>query len=145
MNNQLAVRIEPPTVSEADVAVLLSGTAPRPHEPTEVGRPPRLRRRPREPLPLTEEDLKLPPDDLQRLRNRMSAQRARDRVKERTADLEDMVLELWHRVQYLEAMIIALRPDLTEVYDHYTPVPHDQSGEHRQVGEEIDLMLYGDA
>lgn len=145
MNNQPTMRIEPLTVSEADVAELLSGAAPPPHEPTEVGRPPRLRRRPREPLPLTEEDLKLPADELQRLRNRMSAQRARDRAKERTADLEDMVLELWHRVQYLEAMIMALRPDLTELYDNYTPVPHDQNGVQRPDGAKLEWVLYGDA
>jgi hypothetical protein len=144
MNNQSTMHFAPPTVSEADVAELLYGAAPLPHEPTEVGRPPRLRRRPREPLPLTEEDLRLPPDERQRLRNRMSARRARDRVKERTGDLEAMVLELWHRVQYLETMIIALRPDLTEVYDHYTPVPHNESGE-RPTGEELDWVLYGDA
>lgn len=143
MSNQRTVSIEPPTVSEEDVTQLLSGAAPPPYGPTEVGLPPRRRRRAREPLPLTGADLQLPPDELQRLRNRLSAQRARDRVKERTADLEEMVLELWRRVQYLEAMIIALRPDLTEMYDHYAPVQHGESEPLNHGAGELDWVLYG--
>lgn len=120
-----ALHIDPPTVTQADVAELLGGKASsRSNSPvnlvTEVGRPPR-RRRPRETIPVSEEDKHLDPEELQRKKNRVAAQRSRVRAQQRTNDLEETVRELWKRVQYLEGVILTLRPDATGLYSQYEP------------------------
>ncbi|KAG2878268.1 hypothetical protein PC116_g25086 [Phytophthora cactorum] len=44
-------------------------------------------------------------DEIRKRKNAIAAQRARDHKEQRTRDLEDMVRELWKRVQYLEGYI----------------------------------------
>ncbi|KAE9036646.1 hypothetical protein PR003_g11851 [Phytophthora rubi] len=62
-------------------------------------------------------------DDIRKRKNAIAAQRARDHKEQRTRDLEDMVRELWKRVQYLESVIKALHPNeaLDDLYSEYEP------------------------
>lgn len=139
------LHIAPPTVTQADVTELLSRSS-KAHSPvdfldeTEVGRPPR-RRRPRETIPVTEEDKNLDPEELQRKKNRVAAQRSRIRAQQRTADLEEMVRELWKRVQYLEGVVLALRPDAAGIYSQYEPyaVSHNLQPQGQQPARAVDL------
>lgn len=62
-------------------------------------------------------------DEIRKKKNRVSAQRDRDRKKQHVQDLEDMVCELWKRVQYLEGIITSMHPnqDLSGLYQSYEP------------------------
>ncbi|KAG6612110.1 Peptide-N(4)-(N-acetyl-beta-glucosaminyl)asparagine amidase [Phytophthora cinnamomi] len=62
-------------------------------------------------------------DEIRKRKNAIAAQRARDHKEQRTRDLEDMVRELWKRVQYLESVIQALHPNeaLDDLYSQYEP------------------------
>jgi hypothetical protein len=143
--NASELHIAPPTVTQADVTELLSRST-KANSPvtlldeTEVGRPPR-RRRPRETIPVSEEDKHLDPEELQRKKNRVAAQRSRIRAQQRTADLEEMVRELWKRVQYLEGVILTLRPDATGIYSQYEPyaVSHNLQPQGIQPARAVDL------
>ncbi|KAG7399840.1 hypothetical protein PHYBOEH_007839 [Phytophthora boehmeriae] len=117
-----------PTISADDVSVLLSvGATPTiAHEQVRIGKcPPTPRsRRPREAITLTEEEMhSLSSDEIRKRKNAIAAQRARDHKEQRTRDLEDMVRELWKRVQYLESVIQALHPNenLDDLYRQYEP------------------------
>ncbi|KAG6941391.1 hypothetical protein JG688_00018694, partial [Phytophthora aleatoria] len=59
----------------------------------------------------------------------IAAQRARDHKEQRTRDLEDMVRELWKRVQYLESVIQALHPNesMDDLYSQYEPYAVSQT------------------
>jgi len=60
---------------------------------------------------------------MRKRKNAIAAQRARDHKEQRTRDLEDMVRELWKRVQYLESAIQALHPNesIDDLYSQYEP------------------------
>ncbi|EGZ30366.1 hypothetical protein PHYSODRAFT_353749 [Phytophthora sojae] len=62
-------------------------------------------------------------DEIRKWKNAIAAQRARDHKEQRTRDLEDMVRELWKRVQYLQSVIQALHPNeaLDDLYSQYEP------------------------
>ncbi|KAG7399633.1 hypothetical protein PHYBOEH_008276 [Phytophthora boehmeriae] len=112
---------------EMDVSGLLArgSSPPRSYEAVKVGKcPPPRSRRPRTPIELTEEDMRtLSADEIRKKKNRVSAQRDRDRKKQHVQDVEDMVCELWKRVQYLEGVIMSLHPneDANGLYRHYQP------------------------
>lgn len=129
------------TITDADVLGLLSGAAPPPYPQTEVGVPPRRRRRARVAVPLPEAAKSLDPEEVSRLRNRLAAKRSRDRAAQRTADLEEMVRELWKRVQYLEALVVTLRPDRSELYSQYEPyyVSHSLPAQGSEPARAVDM------
>ncbi|KAE9328420.1 hypothetical protein PF008_g16175 [Phytophthora fragariae] len=117
-----------PTISANDVSALLSiSSSPSSQfERVRIGKcPPTPRsRRPRESIKLTEREMQtLSSDDIRKRKNAIAAQRARDHKEQRTRDLEDMVRELWKRVQYLESVIKALHPNeaLDDLYREYEP------------------------
>ncbi|KAE9022425.1 hypothetical protein PR002_g11986 [Phytophthora rubi] len=117
-----------PTISANDVSALLSITSSpsSQFERVRIGKcPPTPRsRRPRESIKLTEREMQtLSSDDIRKRKNAIAAQRARDHKEQRTRDLEDMVRELWKRVQYLESVIKALHPNeaLDDLYSEYEP------------------------
>ncbi|OWZ24382.1 Peptide-N(4)-(N-acetyl-beta-glucosaminyl)asparagine amidase [Phytophthora megakarya] len=68
-------------------------------------------------------------DDIRKRKNAIAAQRARDHKEQRTKDLEDMVRELWKRVQYLESVIQALHPNepMEDLYSQYEPYSVSQT------------------
>ncbi|KAL4099827.1 hypothetical protein PRIC1_007626 [Phytophthora ramorum] len=118
--------ISAPTISATDVSGLLArGSSPQRNNAVQIGKcPPPRTRRPRTPIALTEEDMRtLSPDEIRKKKNRVSAQRDRDRKKQHVQDLEDMVCELWKRVQYLEGVITSMHPnqDLSGLYHSYEP------------------------
>ncbi|KAG1711993.1 hypothetical protein DVH05_009233 [Phytophthora capsici] len=118
--------ISAPTISATDVSGLLArGTSPQRSNAVQIGKcPPPRTRRPRTPIALTEEDMRtLSADEIRKKKNRVSAQRDRDRKKQHVQDLEDMVCELWKRVQYLEGVITSMHPnqDLSGLYQSYEP------------------------
>ncbi|KAL3674273.1 hypothetical protein V7S43_000228 [Phytophthora oleae] len=118
--------ISAPTISATDVSGLLArGTSPQRNNAVQIGKcPPPRTRRPRTPIALTEEDMRtLSADEIRKKKNRVSAQRDRDRKKQHVQDLEDMVCELWKRVQYLEGVITSMHPnqDMSGLYQSYEP------------------------
>ncbi|KAG6612181.1 Peptide-N(4)-(N-acetyl-beta-glucosaminyl)asparagine amidase [Phytophthora cinnamomi] len=126
MAHETARPISAPTISATDVSGLLArGSSPQRHNAVQVGKcPPPRTRRPRTPIALTEEDMRtLSADEIRKKKNRVSAQRDRDRKKQHVQDLEDMVCELWKRVQYLEGVIASMHPnqDLSGLYHAYEP------------------------
>ncbi|POM68846.1 Peptide-N(4)-(N-acetyl-beta-glucosaminyl)asparagine amidase [Phytophthora palmivora] len=123
-----------PTISANDVSALLSMTASPSSSFAQVriGKcPPTPRsRRPRETIKLTDKEMQtLSADDIRKRKNAIAAQRARDHKEQRTRDLEDMVRELWKRVQYLESVIQALHPNesLDGLYSQYEPYSVSQT------------------
>ncbi|KAG7384073.1 Mitochondrial import inner membrane translocase subunit TIM50 [Phytophthora pseudosyringae] len=117
-----------PTISANDVSALLSMSASpsSAFERVRIGKcPPTPRsRRPRETITLTPTEMQtLSADEVRKRKNAIAAQRARDHKEQRTRDLEDMVRELWKRVQYLEAAIQALHPNefMDDLYSQYEP------------------------
>ncbi|KAG6955244.1 hypothetical protein JG687_00011343 [Phytophthora cactorum] len=75
------------------------------------------------PMPLYQDELVKHADEIRKKKNRVSAQRDRDRKKQHVQDLEDMVCELWKRVQYLEGIITSMHPnqDVSGLYQSYEP------------------------
>ncbi|KAH7488259.1 hypothetical protein PRIC1_007624 [Phytophthora ramorum] len=133
-----------PTISVNDVSALLSvGASPASDfERVRIGKcPPTPRsRRPRETITLTNREMQtLSADDIRKRKNAIAAQRARDHKEQRTRDLEDMVRELWKRVQYLESVIQTLHPNeaLDDLYSQYEPysVSHTIKPLHRHDDE----------
>lgn len=117
-----------PTICANDVSALLSMSASpsSAFERVRIGKcPPTPRsRRPRETITLTDKEMQtLSADEIRKRKNIVAAQRARDHKEQRTRDLEDMVRELWKRVQYLESVIQALHPNESRegLYTQYEP------------------------
>ncbi|RLN94168.1 hypothetical protein BBJ28_00009679 [Nothophytophthora sp. Chile5] len=116
-----------PTIRATDISGLLArgSSPPRNYEQVKVGKcPPPRTRRPRTPIALTEEEMQtLTADEIRKKKNRVSAQRDRDRKKQHTEELGEMVCELWKRVLYLESVIKALHPneDVDDLYRQYRP------------------------
>ncbi|GMF23654.1 unnamed protein product [Phytophthora lilii] len=113
-------------ISATDVSGLLArGSSPQRNNEVQIDKcPPPRTRRPRTPIALTDEDMRtLSADEIRKKKNRVSAQRDRDRKKQHVQDLEDMVCELWKRVQYLEGVIASMHPnqDLSGLYQSYEP------------------------
>lgn len=114
-------------INATDVSGLLArgSSPPRSFESVRIGKcPPPRTRRPRTPIELSEEEMRtMTPDEIRKKKNRVSAQRDRDRKKQHVQDLEEMVCELWKRVQYLEGVLTSLHPneDMNELYRSYQP------------------------
>lgn len=126
MAQETAIPMSAHTIRATDVSGLLArSSSPQRHSAVQVGKcPPPRTRRPRTPIALTEEDMRtLSADEIRKKKNRVSAQRDRDRKKQHVQDLEDMVCELWKRVQYLEGVIASMHPnqDLSDPYQAYEP------------------------
>ncbi|GMF48041.1 unnamed protein product [Phytophthora fragariaefolia] len=149
-----------PTISANDVSALLSISASpsSQFERVRIGKcPPTPRsRRPRETIKLTEKEMQtLSSDEIRKRKNAIAAQRARDHKEQRTRDLEDMVRELWKRVQYLESVIQALHPNesLDSLYCQYEPYAvsktikplfgEDEEGEPMTNMKELAWLLVG--
>ncbi|ETP04475.1 hypothetical protein F441_18758 [Phytophthora nicotianae CJ01A1] len=122
------------TISANDVSALLSMSASpsSSYERVRIGKcPPTPRsRRPRETITLTPKEMQtLSADEIRKRKNAIAAQRARDHKEQRTRDLEDMVRELWKRVQYLESVIQALHPNesMDDLYSQYEPYAVSQT------------------
>ncbi|KAF4040228.1 Basic region leucine zipper [Phytophthora infestans] len=116
------------TVSANDVSALLSMSASpsSSFERIRIGKCPQTprSRRPRETITLTPQEMQtLSADEIRKRKNAVAAQRARDHKEQRTRDLEDMVRELWKRVQYLESVIQVLHPNesMDGLYNQYEP------------------------
>ncbi|KAG6955481.1 hypothetical protein JG688_00011862 [Phytophthora aleatoria] len=126
MAHETSRPISAATISATDVSGLLArGSSPQRNNAVQIGKcPPPRTRRPRTPIALTEEDMcTLSADEIRKKKNRVSAQRDRDRKKQHVQDLEDMVCELWKRVQYLEGIITSMHPnqDVSGLYQSYEP------------------------
>ncbi|KAG1711991.1 hypothetical protein DVH05_009231 [Phytophthora capsici] len=115
-----------PTISANDVSALLNTTPSMSFEQVRIGKCPPTppSRRPRETIKLTDKEMQtLSADDIRKRKNAIAAQRARDHKEQRTRELEDMVRELWKRVQYLESVIKAQHPNesMDDLYCQYEP------------------------
>ncbi|KAG7384071.1 hypothetical protein PHYPSEUDO_002986 [Phytophthora pseudosyringae] len=125
MAHETSRPISATTISATDVSGLLARGSAQKSDAVQIGKcPPPRTRRPRTPIALTEEDMRtLSADEIRKKKNRVSAQRDRDRKKQHVQDLEDMVCELWKRVQYLEGIITSMHPnqDLSGLYQAYEP------------------------